>query len=283
LDDAHGNSGAKALLWLIGLVSFFGGCGYMMAESFAVIDPALELSGVVPGVSMCFIGCTLVARVRLLRTTLTDSHSCLSGLMRAEVTPEAAEIVAALIKDGRREVAVGSVLYWGCFSLLAVVLAKERGGLTTLEMIALSLVYLFAPVALTARIGAGFIHEVARVVIVDRLRVLADRVRRSTSDTLDFKGLLTEIVDAHRLISEMSAEMDWMIKLQLAYFAALGYAFGFTGCDFSFIFLNFPSILLMICSIFRSIFSLVRSGSVHSPRRPSTRGTCGGLGRSRAY
>lgn len=224
-------SEAKAWLWVTALVSFFVAAGFVFAEGLPIIDHKLELGGRAVAAIACFLQApSLVARVRLLRGALIRETSSLHGLLRDEVTSEVAAKIAAVLRSTAARGSVAVVVLSPLVALTAYIVNAERaGGLTTLEIAAFVLTAISAPAAITARAGCDFIAEVAFVVVVDRVRQLANRVRHSTPSTLNFEGMLAELAEAQGLVSAVSAELALPTVLQLAYLAALGLGFVFVG------------------------------------------------------
>jgi len=223
-------SPTKQRLWLLPPLLYFCGAGYLGCEGLIAIDPSLRLAGVGVALSATSSAFLLLARVRLLRGALADGESCLRGCLGAEVTPAAADSIAALLKKRKHSISVGVPVMYAVILLLAYVLQGARpSGLQPAEIAAVVAVLGSLPVVFTTRSGADFPPEVARVVVVDRVREVCERVHRSTPATADFEGLLADIAEAQTLVAKVSAEFDWPTKLQLAYFVVAGCALVFAG------------------------------------------------------
>jgi hypothetical protein len=223
-------SQGKAWLWVAGVAVTYVALGYIGVAFVPLVDAELVPAGnLAAALSWFLLGPLLIARVRFFREVLCDESSLLHGLLQAEVTPEAAAAIAAGLKAGRAK--VGAVLpFWVVFiSITYIVHTHRRGGLTALEMVGLAAFTIGWPAAITARKGSDFIAEVARVVVVDRVRQLADRARRSTPSTLNFEGILEEIAEAQNLVSAASVELALPMVLQVLFLELTGMVFIFCG------------------------------------------------------
>jgi len=87
-------------------------------------------------------------------------------------------------------------------------LIYSRGSLDLFEVVEAVAACACIPVAAMSMIGSVFLDTVASAVIIDRLRLITDRVQRSTPTTADFDGLLREIVDAQHLVSRVAAALE---------------------------------------------------------------------------
>ena len=224
-------SAAKARLWAATAgPAWFAAAAYFFCTAFPDIDPALAPAGAVASIGCLVCAATISASVHLRwrslyaadalqgAAALAPQQDNLRDLLRAELTPDAAATLVTRAKQNRVGFVALLMTAWGFMSAVGFGLLGHKGAggallLSADRAVALVVSLVLAPVLIKGVFGPLLLDVVASVIVVDRVRVVTERVRRSNPATADFDGRLRDIVDAQQLVSAVAAELEQSIVL----------------------------------------------------------------------
>eukprot|EP01046_Picozoa_sp_COSAG06_P039548 COSAG06_NODE_4689_length_4035_cov_2.989837_3_plen_448_part_00 len=261
LQMALGGPGApserKARLWALAVTSFFLAWAWIMsvcwrgysdtdrciwvAGSCVGVDPALVPTSALAGAG--FSGVALVAHANVHMhwsvlyapcpqddpNLLPSQHRRLRDLvLRAELTPDAAATLLRLANQHE-----GWLLNASAFGLIVGGLLSygfHTQGLLTVDMAAASAIFgVTAPISGVALAGVRSLERIAKVIVVDHVQLVTKRVRRSTPATADFDNLLAAIVEAQRLVSAVTTDLERPMLCVVVYQTMYAATFTFVG------------------------------------------------------
>eukprot|EP01046_Picozoa_sp_COSAG06_P011916 COSAG06_NODE_685_length_13103_cov_126.328668_19_plen_493_part_00 len=214
LDGPGSPSLAKHRLMLVAYGSYFLAFGVLMFETLRRVDESLTLAGLLQ-LAAC-IGWSVVnpGAVHRFRSALhAEPDGFLAGLLRAEVSPECAAKVTALMKRRLGPVA-GTAVWWGQSAFIGWLLYTFRGGLSAVDGLALAVGVVTTPVASVSDPVKDFVPALACAVVADRVKQVTRRVKASTPVNADWSGLLSDTVHAEASVSAVSALLSWSVKGQ---------------------------------------------------------------------
>jgi len=225
LQLAFGGPGApstgKARLWAFGYSAYMLCAAYFFSTVLSAVDDALKPASAVLGVACCISGALFSATVHMRWQGLYEPGIKLDkqhkyrvrALLDAEVTPGAAAALARKGKAFRPVLVALSVAVYMSLAALSYGVWHFRVVVDALLLAAIVGIAALVPVIAPCFFGCLLLDEVARIVVVDRVRLVTQRVRRSTPATADFDGILMEIIDAQHLVSAVAAELARSMQL----------------------------------------------------------------------
>jgi hypothetical protein len=232
-------SPVRARVWAAGSAVALWVTGALCARMFQVIDPALGPSAIV-WPTLCFVsGCAWGASVHLRwrafcvvedRTTdvlALQRQGRLMDLLQQDQLP--ANQVAKLVKATQLPGVFSLIVWIGVWVVVATFLKfLDQDGLLEMDILVGSVVAIvFWPFMLLGLSGGVLLDYFSRVVVVEHVRPIIERVRSSTPADADFDALLTQIVGAQKLAASVGAKLGRAIVLQIVGLIAAG-----TGCMF---------------------------------------------------
>ena len=221
-------SAGKGHAYDAALALLFVSYGYFFAKWFIALGMAFGRAGTALFTCyMAIVAAFMVSANRDRRATLVRPHSCLSGLLCASITPEAANVLSKAANRNRKMVKGGVVRGQIINGLIICAsYASREGGFGYDEIAAACIMTLLSPVLVFGMYAGGFLEELACRVAIDRVQALTHRVRCSTPATTDFHSLLQDVADAHCLVARTAKELERGTKLN-AVSGACGIAFFF--------------------------------------------------------